>query len=131
VFGRSTGLPSRASLAIALRNSNVNNLGAPARLSGISAFDQTFGHLEALENALGGGIVALDLSLPDSRQLSAARSERVRARAHAEPFAELVILVCNRPHDGLVSGGTHGRTGDENGMQANSGQDGSGRGVRK
>jgi hypothetical protein len=86
---------------------------------------------EALENALGGSIVAIDLSLPDHRQLSAARSKRIRARAHAEHFAESVILVGNRPHDVLVRGGTHGRTGDENGVQAKSGQDGSEKGVRE
>ena len=71
----------------------------------------------SLENALGGGIVAIDLSLPDNRQLPAARSERVRARAHSEPFAELVVLVRYRAHDLLVCGGTHGRTGDEKGVQ--------------
>ena len=86
---------------------------------------------EALENAIGGGMVAIDLSLPDNRQLPAARSERVRARAHSEPFAELVVLVRYRAHDLLVCGGTHGRTSDESGMQAKSDQDGDEQGVRE
>lgn len=87
--------------------------------------------IEALENALGGGIVAIDLSLPDNRQLPAARNERVRARAHSEPLAELAVLVRYRAHDLLMCGGTHDRTSDENGMQAKSDQDGDEQGVRE
>lgn len=85
--------------------------------------------MEALENALGGGIVAVDLSLPDNRQLPAACSERVGARAHSEPFAELVVLVRYSANDLLMCGGAHGRTSDENGMQAKSDQDGDEQGV--
>jgi hypothetical protein len=87
--------------------------------------------IESLENAIGGGIVAIDLSLPDNRQLPAAGSKPVRARAHSEPFAELVVLVRYRAHDLLVRGGTHGRTSDENGMQAKSDQDGGEQGIRE
>ena len=87
--------------------------------------------MEALENALGGGIVAIELSLPDNRQLPAARSKRVRARAHSEPFAELAVLVRYRAHDLLVRGGTHGWTSDENGIQAKSDQDDDEQGVRE
>lgn len=87
--------------------------------------------IEGLENALGGGIVAIDLPLPDNRQLPAARSERVRARAYSEPLAELVVLVRFRARDLLMCGGTHGRTSDENGMQAKSDHDGNEQGVRE
>jgi hypothetical protein len=73
---------------------------------------------------LGGSIVAIDLSLPDNRQLSAAGNERICSQAHAEHFAESVILVRNRPYYIFVCGGAHGRTSDESGMQAKSGQDG-------
>jgi hypothetical protein len=123
--------PSGQALPITLRKTfKINNQGAFPPLSGNSAFDQTFGWFGALENAFGGGSVSIDLSLPDNRQFSAARSERLRAEAHAEHFAELVILVCNRPQELVLCGGAHGGTIDENSVQAKRGQDGNEQSIR-
>jgi len=47
-----------------------------------------------------------------------ARGECSAIRVHSELLTELAILVCNRPFKVFVCGGTHGRAGDENRVQA-------------
>jgi hypothetical protein len=66
---------------------------------------------------LSGRVIAINLLLADDRQLSAARGECSTPRAHSERLTELAILVCNRSFKVFVCGGTHGRTGDEKGVQ--------------